>query len=105
MVIAAKLTRLTHKIALQLHVFQRAILFAVLAPGGQSGNFWMHPRTQTIPLVISVYFQSLFHIVWCISPFSCTSGHGVRPIYDSFLRHDHIHENILNKQSWTADQG
>jgi len=22
----------------------RDILFAVLAPGGQSGNFWVHPR-------------------------------------------------------------
>jgi hypothetical protein len=32
---AAKLTSLTHKIA---------ITFAVLAPGAQSGNFWIHPR-------------------------------------------------------------
>jgi len=37
-VMAAKLARLTHKIAIQLH------LVAVLAPGGQSGNFWIHPR-------------------------------------------------------------
>jgi len=36
---AAKLTRLTHKIAIQLHL---AVPFAVLAPGGQSGNFWIH---------------------------------------------------------------
>jgi hypothetical protein len=35
---AAKLTRLAHKIAIQLH------LMAVLAPGGQSGNFWVHPH-------------------------------------------------------------
>jgi len=32
----AKLARLTHKIAIQP--------FAVLAPGGQSGHFWIHPR-------------------------------------------------------------
>jgi hypothetical protein len=44
-VMAAKLTRLTHKIATQLHlVAQRSIPFAVLAPGGHSGNFWLRPR-------------------------------------------------------------
>jgi hypothetical protein len=42
-VMAAKLTRLTHKIAIQLHQWQRAVAFAVLAPGGQSGNLWIHP--------------------------------------------------------------
>jgi len=44
---AAKLTRLTHKIAIQLQLWQRAVPFAVLAPGGQSGNFWIHPRMIT----------------------------------------------------------
>jgi hypothetical protein len=42
-VMAAKLTRLTHKIAIQRHLVAEP--FAVLAPGGQSGNFWTHPRT------------------------------------------------------------
>jgi hypothetical protein len=42
----AKLTRLTHKIATQLHLVT-AVPFAVLAPGRQSGNFWIHPRTVT----------------------------------------------------------
>jgi hypothetical protein len=37
----AKLTRLIHKIAIQLHLVQRAVPFA----GGQSGNFWIHART------------------------------------------------------------
>jgi hypothetical protein len=42
---AAKLTRLTHIIAMQLHlVAERAIPFVVLAPGGQSENFWIHTR-------------------------------------------------------------
>jgi len=41
---AAKLTRLTHKIAIQLHLVADSLPFAVLAPGGQSGNFWIHPR-------------------------------------------------------------
>jgi hypothetical protein len=35
---ATKLTGLTHKIAIQLHPWQRAVPFA----GGQSGNFWIH---------------------------------------------------------------
>jgi len=43
---AAKLTRLIHKIAIQLHVAADSCTFVVLAPGGQSGNFWIHPRTR-----------------------------------------------------------
>jgi len=38
-----KLTRLTHKIAIQLHLVAD-VPFVVLAPGGQSGNFWIHRR-------------------------------------------------------------
>jgi len=40
---ATKLTRLTHKVAIQLHLVT-AVPFAVLAPRGQTGNFWVHPR-------------------------------------------------------------
>jgi len=40
MVMVAKLTRLTHKIAIQLHLVA-AVPFAVVAPGGQSGNVWI----------------------------------------------------------------
>jgi hypothetical protein len=36
----AKITRLTHKAAIHLV----AVPFAVLALGGQSGYFWIHPR-------------------------------------------------------------
>jgi len=39
----AKLPRLTYKIAIQLHLVA-AISFAVLAPGSQSGNFWLYRR-------------------------------------------------------------
>jgi len=64
---AAKLTRLTHKIAIKLHLVQRAVPFAILAPGGQSGNFWIHPRTKVQPThnpltesihrdIINIYF-------------------------------------------------
>jgi hypothetical protein len=42
MVMATKLTKVTHKIAIQLHVVA-AVPFAVLSPGSQSGNFWIHP--------------------------------------------------------------
>jgi len=41
---AAKVARLTHKIAIQLYLWQIAVPFAVLAPGGQSGNFLIQPR-------------------------------------------------------------
>jgi hypothetical protein len=41
---AAKLTRLIHKIAIQLHIVT-AVPFAVLAPDGQARNFWIHPHT------------------------------------------------------------
>jgi hypothetical protein len=39
---AAKFTRLTHKIATQLHLEAESFTIAVLAPGGQSENFWIH---------------------------------------------------------------
>jgi len=43
---ATKLTRLTHKRAKKTAPsWQKAVPFAVLAPGGQSVNFWIHPRT------------------------------------------------------------
>jgi len=40
---ASQFTILTHKIAIQLHLVVEILPFAVLAPGGQSGNFWIHP--------------------------------------------------------------
>jgi len=46
---AAELTRLTHVIAIQLH-----LSLAVLAPGGQSGNFWIPSY-----LCVSVVIRSL----------------------------------------------
>jgi hypothetical protein len=39
---AVKLTRLTQKITIQLHLMAESLPFTVLAPGGQSGNFWIH---------------------------------------------------------------
>jgi hypothetical protein len=44
-VMAAKLTRLTHKIAIQLHLVTESCTICSSAPGGQSGNFWKHHRT------------------------------------------------------------
>jgi uncharacterized membrane protein len=41
---AAKLTRLSHKIAMQLHLVAESFTIPVLAPGGQSKNFWIHRR-------------------------------------------------------------
>jgi len=43
---AAKLIRMTHKIAIRLHLVAESLPFAVLVPGDQSGNFWIHPYTD-----------------------------------------------------------
>jgi len=56
---AAKLTRLTHKIAIQLHLVA-AVPFTVLAPGGQSGNFWIHPRIVVVFYCFSDIFMLYF---------------------------------------------
>jgi len=40
MVTATKLSTLPHKIAIQLHLVAESCTIAVIAPGGQSGNFW-----------------------------------------------------------------
>jgi hypothetical protein len=45
---AEKLIRLTHKVAIQLHLVT-AVPFAILVPGGQSGNFWTHSRIAHFP--------------------------------------------------------
>jgi hypothetical protein len=42
--VAVKPNGLTHKIAIQLHLVAKRSSFAVLTPGGQSGNFWVHCR-------------------------------------------------------------
>jgi hypothetical protein len=52
-VMATKLTRLTHKIALQLHLLAGAVPITVLSPGGQSGNFWIHPSTWNWLAIVS----------------------------------------------------
>jgi hypothetical protein len=65
MVMAAKLTRLTHKIAIQLHLEQRAVVpFAVLAPGGQSRNFWIHSRTTALRKAQGAFVNLL--MAYCI---------------------------------------
>jgi len=52
-VMAAKLIRLTHKIPIHLRLMEESFtICAILAQGGQSGNFWIHPRiTVTIKKV------------------------------------------------------
>jgi hypothetical protein len=58
MVMAAKLSRLTHRTEILLHLVQRAVPFAVLAPGGQSGNFWIHPRTRPSTTTKTIIIKS-----------------------------------------------
>jgi len=48
----AKLTSLTHTIAIQLHLVAESCTICRLAPGGQSENFWIQPRI-TIILMLS----------------------------------------------------
>jgi hypothetical protein len=48
---AAKLSRLTHKTTIHLHLVTESLPFAVLAPGGQSRNFWIHPRMYSLFLI------------------------------------------------------
>jgi hypothetical protein len=42
---AVKLTRLTHKIVIQLHIVADSSAICGLSPGSQFGNFWMNPHT------------------------------------------------------------
>jgi hypothetical protein len=41
---AAKLTTLTHKIAMQLLLVAESCTICVIVPGGQSGNVWIQAR-------------------------------------------------------------
>jgi len=40
----AKLTRLTHKIAIQLHLVAESCIICSSAWGNQSRNFWIYPH-------------------------------------------------------------
>jgi len=42
---AAKLTVLTHRTAIQLHLVAESCIICSSRSRGQSGNFWIHPRT------------------------------------------------------------
>jgi len=68
---AAKPSRLTHKTAIQLHLVV-AVPFAVLAPGGQSGNFCIHPRVshssvRRVHEALLSYASLSLHMHTCIS--------------------------------------
>jgi len=64
---AGKFTRLTHKTAIQLHLVI-AVPSAVLAPGGQFGNFWIHPsytvNTGWFQVLTFSQFRLPSHIIW-----------------------------------------
>jgi hypothetical protein len=54
----AILTILAHKIAIQLHlVAESCTICSSCAPGGQSGNFWIHPPYFDVPC----YVGSCYH--------------------------------------------
>jgi hypothetical protein len=59
----AKLTRLTHKIVIQLYLVQRAVPFAVLAPGSQSRKFQIHPHMYLKIETAAFITASLSYIV------------------------------------------
>jgi len=56
-VMTAKLTRLTHKITIQLSLVAESLPLGDLAPGGQSGNFWIHPRMS---LTWNIFLYTLY---------------------------------------------
>jgi hypothetical protein len=55
--VAAKLTRLTHKTAIQLHLVAESFtICSSRPPGGQSGNFWIYLCLQwPVSVILSVY--------------------------------------------------
>jgi hypothetical protein len=67
-VVVAKLTRMTHRIVIQLHLVAESSTIFVLAPGGQSGNFWIYPRnppSHTGPHVLLCRRKSSVEILLC----------------------------------------
>jgi len=75
----AKLTRLTHKIAVQLFLVAESYTIAVLAPGGQSRNFGIHPHIfkdtgNTLHLISTINVAIKYVCVRarvCFSDFCC----------------------------------
>jgi hypothetical protein len=65
----AKLTSMTHKIAIQLHL---VVAFAVLIPGGQSGNFWLHPHIYIYIYIWHTHIHT--HVCVCVCVFSRDSS-------------------------------
>jgi hypothetical protein len=63
-VMQAKLTRMTHKIARQLHQVT-AVPFAFLVPGGQSGNFWIYPRRVCRWNCFRIVSNGWLWYLWC----------------------------------------
>jgi hypothetical protein len=62
-VMAANLTRLTHKIAIQLHLVVESCTIWVLAPRDQSGNFSIHPCKCTKLFVAThVFFWQIWNL-------------------------------------------
>jgi hypothetical protein len=55
---AAKLTRVTHKIVIQLHPVADSCTIWILAPGGQSGNFWITLVHQTLSSLFTINYSA-----------------------------------------------
>jgi hypothetical protein len=79
---AAKFTWLTHKIVIQLHLVAESCTISVLAAGGLSGNFWIHPR---ICLVTGCTPQNIFLSV-TRDNFRDTSGNATAHIFPRMQR-------------------
>jgi hypothetical protein len=81
---AAKLTRLTQKIEIQLHLVT-AVPFAVVAPGGQSGNFWIQHR-MCVCVCVCVCVCSLSEIQHMVKRYMDVACHqGVEVLPRSFV--------------------
>jgi hypothetical protein len=89
----AKLTSLTHKIAVQLHLVS-AVLYAVLASRGQSGNFWIHPCTL-FPICISITYWMHWTCERC--------NDCVMEIVTWHIHWQLVHLLSMNVGGWTCD--
>jgi len=59
----AKLTRLTHKIAIKLHLMAESCTVCSSSPGGRSENFWIRSRMLDF-YSPNAYHTSVFWRLW-----------------------------------------
>jgi hypothetical protein len=76
-VMAAKLNRLTHKIAIRLHLVVESCIIYSSHSRRPVGNFWIHPRMLLLTMLINstciVPRKGLNYFLLCVCVCVCTS--------------------------------